>query len=509
MKRKSEREYPILWEAVKVAFDKRRNLDKWFTPKWCSEKSGNKIFLGDLEKDSKSKKQKVSQKNKAPKLKTRSVGLRPSKEQKQKLDLLMKGSTYAYNFALRLMNEHTSDFVETEIGETSILKLQGVVSCQNPKKKGNEHKLKYFEGVPEWFLKIPSLVKQHALKRFVTAYNTAKTRGGTLREKDLSVRDGGIFGVSKPKKKEGQKEEDRIPGKYLNIFARTIGHIQMKSKFSQPINHDFSIYKNAVGKYYALFPIPIIQRDMREDAKGKMVGIDPGVRTFATVYDPSRCEATQYGTKSDCQYQSANKSRKKEKERYKKSVEGITNKLNGVTEKRRALLNSCDCRSREELEDKVQKGLCGKRRLRKYDFYSKLIAIANYRLKNKVKDIHRTLARKLVDENELIVIGELKVSNFNKQNHGNNKLQRHIRSKMRMWSHYKFREYLKFKALEVKGCKVEVQNEAYTSQTCGMCENRKKDLRGNKRYLCDKCSYETDRDVNGARNILRFYLRNS
>ncbi len=565
MKRKSEREYPILWEAVKVAFDKKINLDKWFTPTESYDMHGDQISFSEYKNAHPQKKQKLSKISNmpnTPKFKTRTVGLRPTKKQKEKLDLLMKGSNYAYNFALRMMTDYTSEFVEDESQTNndneklaSMKKLQSVISCQNPKAEKNKHKLKYFEGVPDWYMDIPSLVKQHALKKFLTAYNTAKKRKGTLKEKDLSCRDGGSFGVTKERKEEnrtpgqhlkvyprffrdeesigvtkGQNEENRIPGQNLKVYQQILDEesideesidepkaekdqkydksncIRMKSRFDQPINHDYTVYKNAVGKYYALIPIPFTQKDMKQDAVDKMVGIDPGVRTFATVYDPSRCKATQYGNKDDCQYQPSNKSRKKEKAKKKKSIEGILNKLDGVTRKRKSVLDSVNCKSREDLEEKVKRGICGKRKMKKYEFYSKLIAIANYRLKNKVKDLHRTLARKLVDENELIVIGKLNVSDFNKSKHGNGKGQHTMRRRMRMWSHYKFREYLKFKALEVKGCKVVIQDERRTSQTCGHCGNRKKDLGGNKTYHCDKCSYETDRDVNGARNILRKFL---
>jgi transposase len=37
---------------------------------------------------------------------------------------------------------------------------------------------------------------------------------------------------------------------------------------------------------------------------------------------------------------------------------------------------------------------------------------------------------------------------------------------------------------------------------CGLCKNIKQNVGAAKRYICDKCGYDVDRDVNGARNIL-------
>jgi putative transposase len=70
--------------------------------------------------------------------------------------------------------------------------------------------------------------------------------------------------------------------------------------------------------------------------------------------------------------------------------------------------------------------------------------------------------------------------------------------------HFKTRLLHRFSGLDER--EVVIQDERYTSKTCGLCNNVKHDLGASKRYLCDKCGYDVDRDVNGARNILRCAL---
>ena len=72
---------------------------------------------------------------------------------------------------------------------------------------------------------------------------------------------------------------------------------------------------------------------------------------------------------------------------------------------------------------------------------------------------------------------------------------------------YRFKQrLLANKAREYPWCKVLIVDEAYTSKTCGMCGHIHQSLGGNKVFRCPHCSFEIDRDVNGARNILLRFL---
>ena len=52
------------------------------------------------------------------------------------------------------------------------------------------------------------------------------------------------------------------------------------------------------------------------------------------------------------------------------------------------------------------------------------------------------------------------------------------------------------------GRTVLVQEESYTSKTCGNCGLLDNNLGANKIYHCRDCGRIVDRDVNGARNIM-------
>ena len=176
-----------------------------------------------------------------------------------------------------------------------------------------------------------------------------------------------------------------------------------------------------------------------------------------------------------------------------KQVARLHAKIDSVSAKRDAFLEKSKAKSREELDSN--------RKRKKYDFYSSVIGKAFYRIRNRVDDLHRHLAKKLVDNYEIVVVGKFDVSGFKK-----GKLSSGILRDMRTWGHFRFRNFLLHKAREVEGCQVFVQDEHFTSKTCGRCGVINNLLGGKEVFVCQKCGYETDRDVNGARNILKKYL---
>ena len=82
-------------------------------------------------------------------------------------------------------------------------------------------------------------------------------------------------------------------------------------------------------------------------------------------------------------------------------------------------------------------------------------------------------------------------------------LRKRTKARMMTLSHYRFKQILILKAKEF-GTNLFIMGEEYTTKTCSNCGCLNDGVGGSKTYKCVNplCSYRTDRDVNGARNIL-------
>jgi IS605 OrfB family transposase len=123
----------------------------------------------------------------------------------------------------------------------------------------------------------------------------------------------------------------------------------------------------------------------------------------------------------------------------------------------------------------------------------------NRTLKNKIDELHNKTNSYLCTRYKCIVIGKLSTKNINRKD--SSVLSKKTKRILQMLSHYKFRERLKSKCEEYNIKYLEV-DESYTSKVCSNCGFYKKDLGSNKRYDCNKCHINIDRDYNACRNIL-------
>ncbi len=119
------------------------------------------------------------------------------------------------------------------------------------------------------------------------------------------------------------------------------------------------------------------------------------------------------------------------------------------------------------------------------------------KIKNRRKDFLHKLSTRLVEDNELIVIGNVNAAKLAKTRLAKSVLDAG-------WS--LFRTLLSYKAIAHRVVFAEV-NEAYTTRTCSQCGAlggpKGREGLGVREWVCGACGSVHDRDVNAALNILR------
>jgi putative transposase len=242
-----------------------------------------------------------------------------------------------------------------------------------------------------------------------------------------------------------------------------------------PILHDVTVTKRINGKW--ILNIPCSPKFLRRPISGQPIaicGVDPGARTFLTVFDEMNKEAYKLGDDAE--------------RRILKPIMRRAKRLGD--ESARAAKQA----SRVEL---------GARRRRNYelerDHKSHAAQRVWRRVRDKVTGIHNAIVRHFAETYAFVALGNLAYGVVERRDKG---MPKKSKDDLHVWRLYDFKTKLlhRFSVLDQR--EVVIQDERYTSKTCGLCDNVKHDLGSAKRYLCDKCGYDVDRDVNGAWNIL-------
>ena len=124
-----------------------------------------------------------------------------------------------------------------------------------------------------------------------------------------------------------------------------------------------------------------------------------------------------------------------------------------------------------------------------------------YTLNNLIRDVRHKITSRFVStckakKVETIVIGNIKHIRQSIE-YGNK-----VNQKLHQWAFSQITQMITYKA-KALGIKVDIQDEAYTSQTCPSCGHKKKPSK--RTYHCSQCGWHGHRDVVGASNILTKY----
>jgi putative transposase len=129
------------------------------------------------------------------------------------------------------------------------------------------------------------------------------------------------------------------------------------------------------------------------------------------------------------------------------------------------------------------------------------LALLHEHIKNQREDYLHKISRYLVDNYDTICMENLGVSNMMK----NHKLSRAIGD----MGWFKFKQFLEYKC-DWYGKNLSVIGRFDpSSKTCSKCGSINKELKlKDRKWVCEKCGTEHDRDINAAINIRNFGLRN-
>lgn len=208
-----------------------------------------------------------------------------------------------------------------------------------------------------------------------------------------------------------------------------------------------TVSMTCTSKYYAALLFDDGSPSIESKSNGKAVGIDLGLSHFAITSDGSKFDNPRY--------------LKKREKNLKRKQQKLSRKVRGSSSRTKA---------------------------------RKIVARVHERITNTRKDFQHKLSRKLVNENQVIVVENLAVKNMVK----NHNLAKAISDCG--WS--EFTRQLKYKSEKKGKTYLEIDRFFPSSKTCHVCLNQIGSLPLEVRsWTCSSCQTKHDRDINAAVNI--------
>lgn len=414
-----------------------RSLPKTFCP------SSTFSIAGSTERGSTKQKKGPKPRKKPTANICRRVRLRPNPEVSNILRRWFGSVRYTYNWTLSCIKNKPSEYKINAYW----LRKRFVNECNISKEK-------------RWLLDTPKHVRDTAIIDLVQGFKTnfEKKKNNPQHRFEMKFR----------RKKDVQSLT--IPSDAIkswdtdnNTMSMFPSYIKNKIRFHtrkapKDVTFDSKLVMDRLGRFYLCIPchVSACENQTGLDSRKGWCSLDPGVRTFLTVYSPTVGTCYKIGDKDISRIF-----------RLCKWLDKLCAGKHISCKKRRA-----------------------QHRLR-------------LRIKTLVDEVHWKAIRFLCTNFQNIIIPPFGVSQMIKRS--SRKLRKKSVRQMVCWRHYTFRARLLGYAKR-SNTQVHVMGEEYTSKACTHCMNVKHDLGGAKVYRCHCCQLVADRDVAGARNI---FLKNA
>ncbi|AOX04095.1 transposase [Moorena producens PAL-8-15-08-1] len=315
---------------------------------------------------------------------------------------------------------------------------------ENGEKKANWFAIKteIVNNLPEWCKTVPYQIKSIAIKEACTAVREAKKKykkTGQINRVRFRSRKNPVQSCYIPKSAVSAK----------GIYHTKLGELTFTETI--PGNIGDCRLTSTNGDYYLTVPHKSTQ--IKAESQGRVVALDPGVRTFLTFFSENSVG---------------------------KIGEGDFSRIQRL------------CAHLDRLLSRTSKAK-GKQKYRMKRAARRIII----KIKNLINELHHKAARLLVDHFDVILLPTFETSQMS------NRKTRKIRSltvrNMLSFAHYRFKEFLKHKASETGKIVLDVC-EAYTSKTVSWT-GELVNIGGSKTIKSKIDGRLMDRDINGARGI--------
>lgn len=296
--------------------------------------------------------------------------------------------------------------------------------------------------LPQWCKAVPYQIKSIGIKDACTAVREAKKKykkTGQINRVRFRSRKAPVQSCYIPKSAVSDQ----------GIYYTKLGKLTFAEELPQNICDCRLVCTN--GNYCLVVPYKATKPE--SENQGKVVALDPGVRTFLTFFSENSVGKIGHGDFSRIQ------------------------RL---------------CQHLDNLISKISKAKGGqKRRMRKA---ARRITI---KIHNLIDELHHKSARFLVDNFDVILLPTFETYIMSKR--GSRKIQSKTVRNMLSFAHYRFKIFLKHKGFEARKLVLDVC-EAYTSKTVSWT-GELVNIGGSKTIKSKLDGRKMDRDINGARGI--------